>query len=116
VGTLWTMQRRERTARCALMPWPTDWELRVVVDDAILLTERCGTADEAFAVAERWRHRLLDRGWQQIVPRSGLQRASSDDRAVQKLRSHRRNGDDVVEVAPNDEIQRAFEAGARRPS
>lgn len=69
VGTLWTMHRRERSARCALMAWPRTWELRVLLDSETLLTERCGRADEAFALAERWKHRMLEQGWQQIVPR-----------------------------------------------
>jgi hypothetical protein len=68
VGTLWTMRRRQHSARCALMAWPDGWELRVLVDREILLTERCARADEAFALADRWRHRMLEQGWQQIVP------------------------------------------------
>jgi hypothetical protein len=70
VGTLWKMQRDDRTSRCALMAWPTCWELRVLVDDLTLLSERCVRADEAFALAERWKHRMLEQGWRQIVPRS----------------------------------------------
>ena len=70
VGTLWTMRRRQRNARCALVAWPDGWELRVLVDREILLAERCARPDEAFALAERWKHRMLDHGWQQIVPRS----------------------------------------------
>lgn len=68
VGTLWTMRRRESRARCALLSWPTHLELRVVVDGRTLLSESCGRADEAFCLGERWRRRLLDRGWQQVLP------------------------------------------------
>ena len=70
VGTLWTMQRQGRTSRCALMAWPRAWELRVVVGDETLLSERCDRAGEAFMLAERWKHRMLDQGWRQVVPRA----------------------------------------------
>jgi hypothetical protein len=68
VGTLWTMRRSERCARCALMTQASEWELRVLVEEDVLLTERCNTAADAFEVAERWRHRMLLRGWQQVKP------------------------------------------------
>lgn len=69
VGTLWMMRRSGHLVRCALLAWPIDWELRVVVDGAILLSERCPRGAEAFSLGERWRGRMLDQGWQQIVPR-----------------------------------------------
>jgi hypothetical protein len=68
VGTLWTMLRTDHTARCALIAWPRDWEIRVLVDGEPILSERCGRTGELFAVAERWRHRMLNDHWQQIVP------------------------------------------------
>jgi hypothetical protein len=68
------MQRHGRRARCALLTWPGGWELRVLVDGAILLTERCPTAGDAFEVAAGWKLRMLDRGWQQIEP--GLARTN----------------------------------------
>ena len=71
VGTLWTMQRREYSARCALMTGLWGWELLVLVDGETLLAKRCARADEAFALAEQWKHRMLEQGWRQIVPRSG---------------------------------------------
>jgi hypothetical protein len=70
VGTLWTMRRLGCMARCALMAWPTDWELRVLVDGDILLSERSPRGAEAFALADEWRYRMLDQGWLQIVPAS----------------------------------------------
>jgi hypothetical protein len=69
VGTLWTMQRRDRSARCALMACPGHWELRVLVDGDILLSECCARPNDAFVLAEQWKRRMLERGWQQIVPR-----------------------------------------------
>jgi hypothetical protein len=71
VGTLWTLLRRDRTARCALMAWPEAWEIRVLIDGAVLLSERCDRAHEAFELAERWKNRMLERGWRAVVPRSG---------------------------------------------
>ena len=69
VGTLWTMVHRERSARCALMAWPQDWEVRVQIDGAILHSERCERADDAFELAGQWKRRLLGQGWRPVVPR-----------------------------------------------
>jgi len=79
VGTLWTMQRRDRSARCALIAWPARWELRVIVGSEILLTKQCTNADEAFTLGERWKRGLHERGWRQIVPPS-VQEAHLHDR------------------------------------
>jgi hypothetical protein len=70
VGTLWTMQRQGRTSRCALMSGPRAWELRVIVGDEILRSDRCDRPGEAFLLAERWKEQMFDQGWRQVVPRS----------------------------------------------
>ena len=70
VGTLWTMKRYELVARCALLAWPEGWELRVLVDGKPMLAEWCTCSEEAFSLAERWRLRLAEQAWQQIVPRA----------------------------------------------
>ena len=70
VGTLWTMRHRGSAARCALLARSDEWELRVVIDRETLLSERCSTADDAFALAEVWKRRMLEHGWQQVVPRA----------------------------------------------
>jgi hypothetical protein len=76
VGTLWTMGRLGCQARCALIARPADWELRVLIDGQILLTQRCTRGAEAFRLAEQWRGRMLDDGWIQVVPRSSRSRHS----------------------------------------
>lgn len=63
-------------ARCALMAWTTDWELRVLVDGDTLLSERCPRGAEAFALADEWRYRMLDQGWLQVVPASEPRKTS----------------------------------------
>jgi hypothetical protein len=63
IGTLWTLKRGESSARCVLLAMPAGLELRVLMDGTILRTERCGRHDEAFELAERWRGRMMDRGW-----------------------------------------------------
>lgn len=68
VGTLWTMRQRGSSARCALMAWSGEWELRVLIDGEKLLSERCSTADDAFALAKTWRQRMLEHGWLQVIP------------------------------------------------
>ena len=68
VGTLWTMRRSGHKARCALMAWSGDWEVRVLVDGETLLAERCPRGAEAFGLAELWMAHMIDKGWRQIVP------------------------------------------------
>ena len=70
VGTLWTMRRSGHSARCVVMERLGDWELRVVIDGEMLLTERCPRGSEAFALADQWKRRMLDDGWRQVVPPS----------------------------------------------
>jgi hypothetical protein len=65
------MKRFDSRARCALIAWRDHWELQVLIDNEVLLTEQCERADDAFAVANRWRQRMLAKGWQQIVPTAG---------------------------------------------
>ena len=68
VGTLWTMTRLGHSARCVVMAWPGEWELRVLVDGEELLSERRPRGDEAFTLCEQLKVRMLDAGWQQVVP------------------------------------------------
>jgi hypothetical protein len=68
VGTLWTLRRSGHTARCALMALVGEWELRTIVDGHIILTEQCPRGDEAFALADLWKRRMLVDGWRQVVP------------------------------------------------
>ena len=68
VGTLWSMRRNGRSARCALISWSGTLELCVLVDGQSLLSEPCDGAGEAFTLAEAWKRRMTDKGWQQVVP------------------------------------------------
>jgi hypothetical protein len=70
VGTLWTMRRPGRQARCALFARPGSWELRILIDGDVLLAERCPRGNDAFALAARWKDRMLAQGWEQVVPNS----------------------------------------------
>jgi len=79
VGTLWTMHRLEHSARCALIARRSGWEVRVVIGRDLLLEERCARADQAFTVGERWRLRMLQDGWQQVVPARDRGTASPAD-------------------------------------
>jgi hypothetical protein len=63
VGTLWTLEQDTHSARCALVWVPHAWELRVLIDDQVLLSERCRTQADVLAVAGRWATRLRDCGW-----------------------------------------------------
>jgi hypothetical protein len=70
VGTLWTLEHEGHTARCALFAWKTTWEVRVLVDREVLLTQHCDRTDQTFSLAEQWKRRLLTDGWRQVVPPS----------------------------------------------
>jgi hypothetical protein len=40
----------------------------VLLDGDILRAERCARYEQAFELAERWRGRMIDRGWVQLRP------------------------------------------------
>jgi hypothetical protein len=67
-GTLWTMRQSDKRARCALLAWPAEWELRIVVDGRTLQSQRCPRGADAFALAERWKERMVEHDWTPIVP------------------------------------------------
>lgn len=76
VGTLWTLRRHDHRARCALIARPHSWEIRVLVDGALLMAERCERGADTFALAESLKQRMLAAGWQQVVPRPAMRRVS----------------------------------------
>ena len=80
VGTLWTLRREEYTARCQLLSWSPDWELRVVMEQDILLSKRCRSTVDAFEIAEHWRLGLLEHGWEQIIPLASSLSASRQEK------------------------------------
>jgi len=75
VGTLWLMRRSGHHARCALIALSEDWELRVLVGGEILLAQRCRRGAATFDLAEVWRRRMLDDGWNQVIPHSARRSA-----------------------------------------
>lgn len=83
VGTLWTLRRGGHRARCALMALVGEWEPRVIVDGTIVLSERCPRGDEAFALADLWKRRMLDQGWHQVVPTAAPDPAAVNDARVE---------------------------------
>jgi hypothetical protein len=68
IGTLWTMRRFDHVARCALFERLGQWEVRVLVDGIMLHAERCPRGAEAFALADRWKERMLTDGWRFVRP------------------------------------------------
>jgi hypothetical protein len=63
IGTLWTLQRHDSTARCVLVAGAEGCELHVFVNGEPLLSQRCDVQHEVFELAERWRSRMAERGW-----------------------------------------------------
>ena len=63
IGTLWTLARGDSIARCVLIKVPDGLQVRVLLDDSRLRHEECGSHPEAFELAERWRDRMMARGW-----------------------------------------------------
>jgi hypothetical protein len=68
VGTLWTLQRGESAARCVLIRADDRLQLRVLLDGDVLRCERCESHQSAFALGERWRTRMMERGWVRVTP------------------------------------------------
>jgi hypothetical protein len=62
VGTLWTLERDDRTAACILLAARRTTEVRVLIDGDVLLSQRC-ERHAVFTVAEGWKRRLMERGW-----------------------------------------------------
>lgn len=55
-GTVWTLRRNARIARCTLLSWPTGkLELRILVDDHLLLTDQRACIAAAFSLADEWK-------------------------------------------------------------
>jgi hypothetical protein len=63
------MQRGEHRARCALIRTLGSWEVRVLVDNGILMSESCDSTEDAFILGSDWQRRMRHEGWRQIVPR-----------------------------------------------
>jgi hypothetical protein len=64
VGTIWTLDRDGRTAVCIVLSTARTMEVRVLIDGDTLLSQRC-ERHGVFSVAEAWKRRLMERGWQQ---------------------------------------------------
>jgi hypothetical protein len=77
IGTLWTMRQSAHVARCVVFASIGDWELCVVVDGVKQQMQRCTRGTQAFALADGWKQRMLDEGWQQILPASPPVRGNS---------------------------------------
>lgn len=81
LGTLWRMRKHGSAARCALVAWPFEWEVRVVVDGNVLYTSRCEHAKDVFSLAEEWKARLSAEGWTAVVPQVRLKATERDTSA-----------------------------------
>lgn len=66
VGTLWVMHQNHQRARCALMSRADVWELHLIVDGRQRKVERCRRGKPIFDLAEDWKQRMRDEGWQTI--------------------------------------------------
>ena len=64
------MRQRGSSARRASLAWSSERELRALIDGETLLSQRCATADDAFALAKTWKQRMLEHSWQQVLPRA----------------------------------------------
>jgi hypothetical protein len=79
IGTLWTLERDDCTARCGVVAVADAWEVRVSMNGDLLLSQRCELRHEVFGMAERWRMRMAERGWKKVTvavrPRPDRRRA-----------------------------------------
>ena len=72
-GTLWTLRRHDRVARCTLIAHRKEWEVCVIVDGQPILSKRCALTTDVFASAEEWKGRLTAKGWTGLRPGSALE-------------------------------------------
>ena len=63
VGILWTLEHSGQTVRCELLSHYDIWEVRLLVDSDLLLSERCAVSHDVFSIAEQWKRGLGGRGW-----------------------------------------------------
>ena len=67
LGTLWTLKRDDRLARCGFVALGNIYEVSVSVDGDLLLAQRFTLRHEVFGAAERWRTRMSERGWKHVT-------------------------------------------------
>ena len=62
LGTAWTLHKRDREARCALVSHQLGWELRLMVGE-LVRSQVCRSSDEILETAEAWKRAMVARGW-----------------------------------------------------
>ena len=63
---LWSLRHQAGSARCALVSLHDGWRLVLMIDENALQTECCCRVDDAIAVAESWKSRLIALGWRPV--------------------------------------------------
>ena len=62
---LWALSHQAGSARCLLVFQPTAWRLVLQIEENSLQTQCCCRAEDALAMAESWKSRLMALGWQE---------------------------------------------------
>jgi hypothetical protein len=60
--TMWTVTKRDRIARCALLSHQPGWELRIDSED-LLMPQVCRSDQEIEDVSASWRAAMIQKGW-----------------------------------------------------
>jgi hypothetical protein len=66
-STLWTMRHDTGVARCTLTANSRSCRLELSIDRGALQIESCDTPEQALAIAESWKARLLALGWRDVA-------------------------------------------------
>ena len=60
---LFVLQRNQRRAVCELWTHQLGWELRIVTPYQTLMTQVCGSEQEALATSESWKAAMIAKAW-----------------------------------------------------
>lgn len=71
LGELFTLNRKDASARCVLRIHEFGWELRLQVGE-LLLSHVCRSQDELQMTGEQWKTGMIEDGWRPPGPRSSL--------------------------------------------
>jgi hypothetical protein len=65
-ATLWTLHHHAGVARCGLTGSSRGCRVELTIDRGALQFEHCATRDQAVAIAESWKARLVALGWRDV--------------------------------------------------
>jgi len=77
------LRRSGDSARCVLRAIGDRVELHITMTDEVVMSQQCGSPEQADVVSRAWWSSLIDRGW--IEEPSSVMLRPKDDRRHQRL-------------------------------